>query len=452
MEIANKKVIVAGLGETGYDTALFLAGRGAKVFVTESGNSENIRKKASFLAGKGIRTETGGHTEKFISGARMLIPSPGISEESLPLDFARRNNIEVLSEIELAYIFSPSKKIVAITGTNGKTTTASILGLIFRKAKLPSTVCGNIGKTFIGEIDNIGKETFVVLEASSFQLERIRSFRPFVGCLLNIDQDHMDRHLSFTRYMEAKKNLFINQEESDRAVVNYDNACSKEIGGSLKAKTFFFSQEEALGEGAYIEGNKIVASTGRDKKVFITDRFKIKGRGNNENIMASILAGMICRADTGAIQDALDEFKPLAHRFEKVAEVNGVSFINDSKATNPHSVINALKSIEPGRQAVLIMGGQNKNTSFGQLVPFIKKSVRCLILMGEAKELIAKETESAGKPLIFACSMKEAVRKGAEMAERGDALLLSPGCASFDMFANYKERGDAFKKEVGFLL
>lgn len=452
MELKNKKTVVVGLGKTGCDTAIFLQERGAEVSVTESGDNPALREKARLLSQRGIKIEMGGHTEKFISKADAIITSPGVPDHSLPLKLAGKKNLPVLSEIELAYIFSPSKKIIAITGTNGKTTTASILGLFFHKAKLPSVVCGNIGNTFIGALKNLKKDTFVILEVSNFQLEKTKLFRPYIGCLLNIDEDHLDRHFSLANYIEAKKRIFSNQNKSDLAVINYDDYNCRAIGQNLKSKTFFFSQAAALEEGAYLKGNKIISVTGNSKAVFKKENIQITGRGNNENIMAAVLAGRLCNIEAEIIQDALYEFKPLPHRFEKTAVKKGVVFINDSKATNPHSVINALKSLEPGRETILIMGGQNKNVSFSKLIPLIRKHVKLLILLGEAKETIADQLSEVHIPRIFAADMKEAVRKGAENSKNGDIVLLAPGCASFDMFMNYKERGDVFKKEVELLL
>ncbi len=452
MDVKNKKFVVIGLGETGYYTALFLLKKGASVFITEAVKNKKTLEKAALLSGMGAKTEVGIHTEEFIKEADIIITSPGVPEKSLPLVFAKRQKIQVISEIELAYMFSPSQKIIAVTGTNGKTTTASILGLLFKNAKLPSIVCGNIGNAFIGEMEHIDKNTYVILEASSFQIENIKTFRPAIGCLLNIAPDHIDRHFSFKNYIEAKKKMFINQQETDAAIVNYDNIFCRDVARALKAKTFFFSQRCTLKQGAYLKGDKIICIIDKNKMVFNTRGIRITGKGNKENIMASIIAGSLCKIDTEIIQNTLYEFRPLPHRFEKVAVKKDVIFINDSKSTNPHSVINALRSIEKGSKAILIMGGQNKQMSFTNLVPWIKKYVKLLILLGEAKETIASEVQNAGVPYIFVKNMKEAVQKGASIAQKGDIVLLSPGCASFDMFNNYKERGNVFKKEVELLL
>jgi len=451
VEIKNKKAVIVGLGETGYDTAFFLLKKGARVFITESGENESIREKAFLLSGMGANVQTGEHTEKFIQGAEIIIPSPGIPETSIPLAFAKKNRIPVISEIELGYIFSPSRKIIAVTGTDGKTTTTSILGLMFRNAKLPSIVCGNIGNSFIGEMENTGKDTFIILEASSFQLEKTKTFKPFIGCLLNIDEDHLDRHLSFQNYMEAKKKLFANQDERDAAVINYDDVYCRKAARNLCSEIFFFSQNGMPDRGAYLKRGKIISNVGGRKNVFETEKIAISGKGNNENIMAALIIGLICKIDTETLQKSLCEFAPLPHRFEKVKERKGIVFINDSKATNPHSVMNALRSIDKGRKAILIMGGQNKQVSFIKLVPLIKEKVKLLLLLGEASETIAEEVKNAGVPHIFVRDMKEAVEKGAKNASKGDTVLLSPGCASFDMFENYKERGNVFKKEVELL-
>ena len=451
MDIKNRKILIAGLGETGYDTAIFLLGRGARVFVTEGRSGEKIGKKAAELSRMGARVETGGHTEEFARGAEILVPSPGVPEKSLPLALASRMGIPVLSEIELAYAFSPSRKIISITGTDGKTTTSSMLGLMFCKAGLPYVVCGNIGNSFIGEVENISPETFVILEASSFQLEKTVSFRPFTACLLNIDEDHLDRHVSFENYLSAKARMFFNQEKEDNAVINYDDSNCRNLSEKTRARVFFFSREKKQAKGAYASKGAIYASVNGAENAFSTLGMHARGPGNIENSMACVITSLLCGLDPAAIQEALSEFKPLAHRFEKVAEINGVLYINDSKATNPHSVMNALKSVVNGGKAILIMGGQNKNVSFEKLVPMVRARVKALVLLGEASETIEDGLKGSGVACFHVRDMGEAVRKSADKAEKGDWVILSPGCASFDMFENYKERGDVFKKEVELL-
>jgi|LSQX01.1.fsa_nt_gb UDP-N-acetylmuramoylalanine--D-glutamate ligase len=452
MEIKNRTFTIIGVGETGYDTALFLLKRGAKVFVSELRKDIETTKRMNTLASLGAIVEIGKHTEELIKKADFVIPSPGIPEDSIPLKFAKQHNIKVINEIEIAYTFSPSKKVIGVTGTDGKTTVVSLLGKLFKNAKLPSIVCGNIGNSFIGEVDNLSKDTFIILEISSFQLERIKTFKPFIGCLLNVGEDHLDRHLSFKNYLAAKERLFINQQQNDYAILNYNDFYSREAEKKTAGKVLFFSQKEEVLNGVYLKNKQIVYNVeGVKKNIFETKGIQLKGSGNIENIMAVILVGLICKIEPTIIQKTFEEFKSLPYRFEKFAEKRGVAYIDDSKSTNPHSLINALSCLEKDNRTVLIMGGQNKGTSFVKVSPLIKERVKLLVLLGEAKETIAEELKNTGIPYIFADNMEEAVKKGTEKAQKGDTVLLSPACASFDMYKNYKERGDAFKKEVKLL-
>jgi len=452
MDVKNKKIVVAGLGKTGFDSAVFLARKGADIFLTEEKATEQISKDASLLNEKGIKTEIGGHTEEFIKDMEMLVVSPGIPDDALPVRYAESRNIPVISEIELAFTFSPSKKIIAITGTDGKTTTTSLTGHIFKEAKVPSVVCGNIGNTFIGEIDKIQRETFVILEVSSFQLERIKEFKPLLGCLLNIDEDHIDRHRTIENYIGAKKRLFINQDSNDRAVLNYEDKWCRDIARTIKSKKFFFGRDEFHKQGVYLKNNIIFSALNKEKhtKVVNIEKTNLWGKGNAENMMAASLIALLCGIDAEAIERAISGFIPLPHRLERVAEKNGVLFINDSKSTSPHSVINALESVET--ETILIMGGRNKDMSFSRIIPYFKNKVRLIILLGEAKDMLAEEFKECGVPVIKVNDVKEAVQNAFKNAKPGDIVLFSPGCTSFDMFNNYKERGDAFKKEVLSLL
>lgn len=450
MEIKDKKVVVAGMGTTGIDTALFLARRGANVFVTENAVNEDIKKKASLLEKQGIKTEIGCHTEKFLEDAYLLVVSPGIPNWSVPVRYADVKKIPVISEIELAFSFSPTRKIIAITGTNGKTTTTSLTGALFKNANLPCVICGNIGNTFIGELDRIFSETWVILEVSSFQLEKTINFKPLIGCLLNIDEDHLDRHSSMKEYIENKQRLFINQCEDDLSIFNYDDTHCWNMSKTVKAKRFFFSHREIEEQGIYIREKTVISNlSGTKEEITKISGTKLWGKGNEENIMASVLIGLLCGITNKDIIDkTLHNFTPLAHRLEKVGEVKGVLFINDSKSTNPHSVINALESMEKNNNVILIMGGKNKETSFSGIIPYMEKRVKMLILMGETKRILEKEFKGTGIPYKTVNTITSAVGVSMENAHPGDIVLFSPGCSSFDMFTNYKERGNAFKKEV----
>ncbi|MCM8820668.1 MAG: UDP-N-acetylmuramoyl-L-alanine--D-glutamate ligase [Candidatus Omnitrophica bacterium] len=452
MDIKNKKVVVVGLGSTGFNSALFLAKKGADVFLTEIKATEQIHKEASLLNEKGIRTEIGKHTEEFITGADILVVSPGVPDNALPVRYAEIRNIPVISEIELAFMFSPTQKIIAITGTDGKTTTTAITGNIFKKAGIPVVVCGNIGNPFIGELENITEDTYVILEVSSFQLERTKNFKPFIGCLLNIAEDHFDRHLNIENYIKAKKKIFANQVENDFAILNYEDRYCRDITEEIRANVFFFSHKSIEEKGVYKKGNMIISNINGIQEILNIKETKLWGKGNIENMMASILIGLLCNISPEDVREAIYNFTPLPHRLERIADINGVLFINDSKSTNTHSVINAIDSIEDNTEAILIMGGRNKDISFSSVVPHFKKKVVLIILIGEAKEEMAREFKNSGVPLILVNTIKDAVNEAFKNAKSGNIVIFSPGCTSFDMFNNYKERGDAFKKEVLSLL
>ncbi|MCX8082513.1 MAG: UDP-N-acetylmuramoyl-L-alanine--D-glutamate ligase [bacterium] len=452
MDVKDKKVVIIGLGKTGFETAIFLYKKGADVFLTEAKVTDEIYKNASLLNEKGIKTEIGGHTEAFLENMELLIVSPGVPDDALPVKYAESKNIPVISELELAFNFSPTNKIIAITGTNGKTTTTALTGHILQKAGFPVNVCGNIGNPFIGEIENLTEDTYVVLETSSFQLERTITFKPSIACLLNIAEDHIDRHKTMKKYIEAKKKIFANQDKNDFAIINYDDNYCQEIVPDIKSNLFFFSHRIIKEKGAYISGKHIFSNIKNLEEVLNITKTNLWGKGNIENMMASTLIGLLCNLSPDDIKEAIYSFTPLPHRLEKVAEINGVLFINDSKSTNPHSVINALDSIDNNTETILIMGGRNKDMSFSGVIPHFQKKVFLIILLGEAKEELAKEFSTTGLPLIKVDTLKEAVEKALKNAKTGNIVMFSPGCTSFDMFNNYKERGDAFKKEVFSLL
>lgn len=451
MDIKGKKVVVVGLGRTGCDVAEFLLNKGADVFITEERKDEEIYEKAEYFKSKGAKVETGKHTEEFLEGSNLIVVSPGVHPSSLPVRWGKERGIPVISEIELAYIFSPSGKIIGITGTNGKTTTSSLTFSLFKNAFEDAVLCGNIGNTYIGELGRIKPETWVVIEISSFQLEFIKSFSPFIGIILNITPDHLDRHNSMENYAFIKAKIFENSEKDSWAILNRDDFWCRKIGEMVRCKKIFFSISGK--SDVYLKDNKIISENEFYKgEVISVDDTELFGYGNIENMMASICAGLICGIDIGIIRDTLKNFKPLPHRLEKVCEIKGITFINDSKATNIYSVKRALESFPEGKKIILIMGGRNKGMDFSELSELIGRKVKFLILLGESKRELKKAFSKCGVEIEFAENMEEAVRKGYEKGREGDTVLLSPGCSSFDMFKNYQERGDVFKEAVKNLL
>ncbi|MCM8772177.1 MAG: UDP-N-acetylmuramoyl-L-alanine--D-glutamate ligase [Candidatus Omnitrophica bacterium] len=449
MEVKGKKIGIVGLGVSGFDSAVFLLEKGADIYVSEKNFNEDIKEKAEILKEKGAKIEIGNHSIDFFKDIELLIISPGIDEKIEVIDFLKKKNIPIISEIELAYNFSKSKKLIGITGTNGKTTTTTLIGKIFKKANYDTVICGNIGNTFIGELENINDNTWIILEVSSFQLEKIKNFKPYIACLLNIDYDHFDRYKNMEEYVLAKKKIFGNQNEKDISVLNFDNYYVKRILKEIKSQKFFFSLSE-IPYGAYFKNGQIYLKINGEKiiKLINVEDLKLIGKGNIENIMASSLISIICKIDVEIIRDVVKNFEPLPHRMEKVAEIDGILFINDSKSTNPHSVKNSIISIEGKNNIILILGGKDKGFPYSQLKKYFENKVKFIILYGEAKERIGKEIKTKNIPMEFVENLKEAVLLSKKIGKRGDIVLFSPGCSSFDMFRNYEERGNVFKKEV----
>ncbi len=451
IEIKNKKIGIIGLGISGFDSALFLIENGAEVYISEKNYNGEIKEKIDILKEKGAKFEIGAHSEEFLKNVDFIVISPGVDEKSENLNFLKKRKIPVISEIELAYNFSKSKKIIGITGTNGKTTTTSLLGEIFKNSNYKSVVCGNIGNSFIGEIKNIDENTWIVLEVSSFQLEKIKNFKPYIACLLNIDYDHFDRYSNMNEYISAKKRIFENQDENDFSILNFDNYWIKRLLKEIKSKKLFFSFSKIL-NGAYYENGKILINIEGKIRKIITENAKLYGKGNIENIMASSLISVLCGIDEETIQKTIENFNPLPHRMEIVAEIDGITFINDSKSTNPHSVKNSILSIDKKNKIILILGGKDKGFPYSQLKKYLKGKVKFIILFGEAKERIKKELKSVNIPIETTENLSDCIKLAKSIGKKGDVVLFSPGCSSFDMFKNYKERGDVFKKEVFSLL
>jgi UDP-N-acetylmuramoylalanine--D-glutamate ligase len=453
MKLKNKKITVIGLGETGVDTAVALKKLGAEVYITEIKNTEEIKKTQTVLEKQGIKTEIGKHSVEFISGSELIIPSPGVPLNAFPVLWAKENNISIKSEIEIAYQISPSKKIVAITGTNGKTTTTSLTDLLFKNAGLKHVTCGNIGNSFIGEIEKIKKDTVIILEVSSFQLEYIENFRPYISALLNITKDHLDYYDTFSQYVSAKKKIFINQKEKDIAILNWADPFCKEIGNDLSIKKIYFSSMHDLKDGIFLKDKKVIYKN-NNISIEIADisKGKLFGIHNAENIMAVCGIAISFGISSSIIQKTIEEFIPVSHRIETIAEKEGIIYIDDSKATNIDAVKRALESFSSKKNIILIMGGKDKGFSFMPLTSLISEKVKYLVLLGQTAERIKDQLKESNVPQKIVKTMEEAVVLSSQIGQKGDIVLLSPGCSSFDMFKNYQERGDVFKRVVQSLL
>lgn len=426
-DFKGKNVTVAGLAKSGMAAALLLKRRGAVVWATDSGDSPSLGEHKRLLEKRGITVETGGHSRGFIRGKDLIVISPGVPEGSPVLKWAGEYGVPVIGEIELGYLCCPSP-IVAVTGTNGKSTTTTLIGEILRRGGKRAVVCGNIGNPFCGEIAKIRGGSIVVLEVSSFQLESVDRFRPYVAVVLNISQNHFDRHPGLGAYVNAKARIFANQQKGDWAVLNLDDPSVKGLRARTKAKAVFFSRKKGI--------PRLLCSP---------EDLKIKGAHNIENVLACQRVASIFGIKPAKVRQALKGFRGLEHRFEHVAQKRGVEFINDSKGTTVLATVMALEScVKP---VILIAGGHDKGSDFGKAVKAVSEKVKKLVLIGEAKEKIRRQIAGAA-PHIFASTMDDAVRKAFAAAEEGDCVLLSPMCASFDMFRNFEERGRVFKKAV----
>ncbi len=443
----DKRVSVVGLGVSGFAAACLLKDMGAKVRVTESAVTKAILERKIFLERKGIKVEIEGHTEGFIKDSQLFVASPGVGSASLPLRFAKRNKIPVIGEVELAYTVC-SGEIIAVSGTNGKTTVVSLLGEIFKKAGKRVIVCGNIGHPFSAAVRKYKKCSFFILEVSSFQLERIKNFHPKIAILLNVSPDHLDWHQSFSSYKRAKSRLFLNQKVNDDAILNQDDDYISSFLPKIKAKKFFFSYKKVLKKGVFVKSDWIVSDlSGKQERIFNLERAVLPGQHNCENYLAAAAAALIVGISPEAIGGVFKEFSPLPHRTEFVRRLKGVNYIDDSKATNLDATKAALQTFPAGK-IILILGGRDKGCSFHRLSAPVKKRVKQIILLGEAARRIEEELSRCRVPMRKVSSLKEAVRMAKASGERGDFVLLSPACSSFDMFADYRERGNVFKRAV----
>ncbi|MBN2452815.1 MAG: UDP-N-acetylmuramoyl-L-alanine--D-glutamate ligase [Candidatus Omnitrophica bacterium] len=449
MDLKGKRVTVIGLGNSGVNAAFLLAKHGAKVWATDAGNSSELKKTGEKLKARKISVEIGAHTEDFVKGSDLVVVSPGVEDSSQALKWAALHNIPVIGEMELGYRFCKGR-IIAVTGTNGKSTVTTLIGDILRAGKADVVVCGNIGNSLCGEVDNIKKDTWVVLEVSSAQLERIERFKPRIAVILNITDDHMDRYKNFYEYFNHKLKIFRNQDEDDILILNYDAENLRRIKGLARSRVLFYAKGAVAVSGydvaAYVKDDWICCICGKsEKEVVHLNDIKLRGVHNLENAVVSSLVGMIAGVAERPIRDAVRGFTGLRHRFETVATIEGVEYIDDSKGTTVDSTKRALESCE--KPVVLIAGGKDKHSDYTVIKDVVEDKVRHLVLIGEA----ADEIKKALKDVVSvheAKDMNEAVDLSGRFAKDGWIVLLSPMCSSFDMYKDYKERGDKFREAV----
>lgn len=443
-DFKNKKVAVVGLARSGMAAVHLLHSLEADVYATDSGDSEDLRKNEEVLKSNGIKVEIKEHTPEFIKDKDLIVISPGIPDTSPAVIWAIEYGIPIISEIELGYLCC-DVPIVAITGTNGKSTVTTLIGEILKKGGKDVVVCGNLGNPFCGELPNIKSDSIVVLEVSSFQLERIKEFKPYVSVLLNISQNHFDRHPDLNSYINAKAQIFHNQDDNDWTILNYDDELLREFKGRTKAVLLYFSRKRKV-VGAYLDNDQmIISANGTEQTLCDISELKIKGGHNVENALASLCVAAIFGINPQHITDAVKDFKGLEHRFEYVTSIDNIDFINDSKSTTVLSTMRALEACD--RPVILIAGGKDKGSDFRKTRSMLASKVKSMVLIGTSKGKI-KEDLRGVIPITEANSMEEAVKIAYFNAVEGDVVLLSPMCASFDMFRNFEDRGKIFKEVV----
>ncbi|MBE0447697.1 MAG: UDP-N-acetylmuramoyl-L-alanine--D-glutamate ligase [Actinobacteria bacterium] len=442
MDLSNKRALVVGLGRSGRAASVKLKLLGARVLASDISESDDMVRLAGELRANGIDVKLGRQDESLINGIDLVVVSPGVPSWVPVIRVARAANVPIWSEIELAYRLT-GKPIIAITGTNGKTTTTTMIGKVFEAAGRPAAVAGNIGMPLVSAIDDEGIEMLIV-EVSSFQLDTIVDFKPETSVLLNITEDHLDWHSDFEDYIRAKKRLFLNQSAGDLAVLNIDDDIIRSFIPDIKAKIIKTSKQ-GLEKGIFVKEGRIVAKLQTDADICGISELKIRGSHNLDNVMAVIGVCLAAGIDAETIRQTIKEFPGLNHRIEYVASINGISYYNDSKATNIDATAKALTAFsEP---VILLVGGRNKGNNFASLAQNINEQVKAVIGFGEAGREILN-VMPPDIPREYAETVDSAVALAGRLAQPGYVVLFSPSCASFDAFNSYAQRGDAFKEAV----
>ncbi len=447
MELKGKKVLVVGLGKSGLAAAIFLRRRGAQVTVSDIRSAEALAKDIPALLEEGINVEAGGHGLLTFRRQDLIVVSPGVPLDTPELLQAKSFGRPVIGELELAARFLKGR-ILAVTGSNGKTTTTSLLGEILEKAGIATLVGGNIGVPVVALIDESTDATWSVLEVSSFQLESTEQFHPAIAVILNITPDHLDRHGSFENYALAKERIFAAQDEHDYVVLNADNVRAAASAKRSKAQVYWFSLEHPVELGAWVEGGSIVYRAAKDaapETVMPLSSIPLKGEHNVENVLAAVCAARLAGASAESVRNGVEQFKAVEHRLEYVATLNGVEVYNDSKATNVDATAKAIASF-PGN-IHLILGGKDKNSDYTELSELLRSRVKAVYTIGSAAAKI--ESQLRGVVTIHSCeTLEKAVGAIAAAAHPGDVVLLAPACSSFDQFESYEHRGRVFKELV----
>jgi UDP-N-acetylmuramoylalanine--D-glutamate ligase len=438
-----------GAARSGIACARFLAKRGAVVALNDRKPIEEWSAEAVALKDEGVGLVPGDVPMWLLDQVELVVMSPGVPSKVIPARYAERAGAEVIGEVELASRYLRGR-VVAITGSNGKTTTTTLVGEILKDAGLAVQVGGNIGTALITMVETSSDDGWTVVEVSSFQLETIKDFHPQVALVLNVTPNHMDRYETLNDYAAAKHRIFRNQTPEDVAILNADDEIVSSWARGLKAHVVRFSVRSELEEGLFLRnGREIVSRTREGERVLMTrDEMQLRGLHNVENVLAALGAGLACGASPDSMRETIRRFKPVEHRLEFVEEIDGVKFYNDSKATSVDATVKALEAFaDEAGKVVLILGGLGKQAPYAPLSPLIRERARKLILIGADAETIEKELKGDAE-MLRADSMDDAVRKAHDAARPGDIVLLAPACASFDMFKSFEHRGQVFKEEV----
>jgi UDP-N-acetylmuramoylalanine--D-glutamate ligase len=447
MDLKGKKVLVVGLGKSGLAAALFLRRQGAQVTVSDVRSAEALAKELPALLEEGIAVEAGGHGMLTFRRQDLIVVSPGVPLDTPELAQVKAFGLPVIGELELASRFLKGKTL-AITGSNGKTTTTSLCGEILKAAGLPTEVGGNIGVPVIALVEQSRPDGWTVLEVSSFQLESTDEFHPEIAVILNITPDHLDRHGTFENYALAKERIFLSQTGADSLVLNADDPRTAQAALRTKAQVFWFSRNTPVDAGTYIEGGDIVFRKTKNEAPEILlplSEISLKGAHNVENVLAAVCASRLAGASPLAIRSAVAEFKAVEHRLEFVAKINGVDYYNDSKATNVDATTKAIESFAGNIH--LILGGKDKNSDYSLLSQLLRQRVKAVYTIGSAAEKIELHLRGT-VPIVSAYTLQQAVTRAAEASLPGDIVLLAPACSSFDQFESYEHRGRVFKDIV----
>ncbi len=439
-DFTNKRVTVVGMARSGIAAARTLSSLGARVTITDKKPIGQLADRVKQLAGADVAVEAGGHPDRLFLETDLVVLSPGVPKIPQVLA-AHRHGVKVIGELELGWLLSDSP-FVGITGTNGKSTVTTLVGLMLRRAGRKTLVAGNIGNALTEDPGLLRGQDWIVVELSSFQLEDIDTFRPRVAAVLNVTQDHLDRYADLKEYGAAKERIFRNQHRDDVLVLNFDDPLVRAMAERAPSRVVPFSRFERQVGGAFVENGLLMADS---EAVCAVDEIRIKGVHNLENAMAAAAAALAAGADRASVAAVLREFPGLEHRLEFVREKDGVTYINDSKGTNVGAVVKSVEGFD--RPVILIAGGLDKGSDFRPLRDLFRKKVKLLILIGKAADKMAEALGPATET-VRARTLQDAVRIAHERARRGDAVLLSPACASFDMFKDFEDRGRQFKEAV----